>query len=149
MDFTCCWKTQPCPTPCTLHTQALSPSGRAQPRERGAGSCPAAPSVSASPCAGPRRLHLSGRTGHLMSCWKEAFWLSRHLCSSLLGCWAHAGVSARTASRPHLYQLEISHWEPDAVSRDPGNFPVTSILLLVAEIQETIKILMRSREDFK
>lgn len=23
MDFTCCWKTQACPTPCTRHTQAL------------------------------------------------------------------------------------------------------------------------------
>lgn len=41
--------------------------------------------------------------------------------------------------RPHLYQLEISHWELVAVSRDPRHFPVTSIHLLLQKFRKQLK----------
>ena len=139
MDFTCCWKTQLHPTPAHGTHKPLSPSCRAQPREQGAESCPAAPSVPASIHVRSRRLHLLRRTVHMRSGWKEVFGLP---IISVSHYWA-AGLTwvylCAPPLRPHLYHLEISHWELVAVSGDPGHFPVTSILLVLQKFRKQLK----------
>ena len=93
----------------------------------------------------PRRLHLLRSTVYLMSCWKEVFGpppSPRPPILSVSHYWA-AGLTwaylCAPPLRPHLYQLEISHWELVAVSRDPGHFPVTSILLLLQKCRKQLK----------
>lgn len=149
MDFTCCWKAQPCPTPPPTHCTHKPSSRLAKPspgsREQ---SCPTAPSVSASIHVGPRRLHLLRRTVRLMSCWKEMFGLPHHLCQSLLGCWAHVGVSMCTTSQASSVSIGNQSLGVSCSQQGPRAFS-SDINSSVAETQKTIKILMCSREDSK
>lgn len=139
MDFTCCWKTQPCPTP--LHTAHTSPVPILQSPASGAGNR-----------ATPRHhlflpASMLGPNGYI--CWEEqcAWWVVGKKCLvspiiSVSHYWA-AGLTwvylCAPPPRPHLYQLEISHWELAVVGRDPGHFPVTSILLLLQKLRKQLK----------
>lgn len=130
------------PAHCTH--KPFSPSRRAQPREQGTESCPAAPSVPASIYVGPRRLHLLRRAVYLMSWWREMLGLSHH-------CWA-AGltwVCVCTASQASSVSVGNQSLGVSSSQQGPGAFSSDISSSSVAEIQETIKILMRSREDFK
>lgn len=138
MDFTCCWKHSPGPPPahCTRQPFPVSQS----------------PTQGAGSRAAPRHhlllpASMLGPDGYICREEQCAWWVvgEKSLVSPIISVshywaagltWVHLCVPP---PRPHLYQLEISRWELVVVSRDPGHFPVTSILLLLQKSRKQLK----------
>lgn len=123
------------PHPCTRHTQALV--SILQSPTQGAGNRELPRSTICSrqhPRRAPAVTSVEKNSAHEECLVSPIISVSHYWAAGLT--WVYL---CAPPLRPHLYQLEISHWELVAVSGDPGHFPVTSILLLLQKFRKQLK----------
>lgn len=137
MDFTCCWKTQPCPT--RLHTQAFFPILQSPARGAGNRALPRGTICSCQHLPWAPPVTAAEERGVLDELLERSVWSPPSSLLATTGLLGSRGRICVLPLRPHLYQLEVSHWELVAVSRDPRHFLVTSVLLLLQKFRKQLK----------